>query len=253
MFTSTAIKNKKIPRIYIEDDLDLNQFYFLSDENRHYVTKVLRMKIEDILEIFNNTHYIFFAKIIDISKKIIKIQTFKKILKNLESPLHIHLGQVISKNEKMDFTIQKSIEIGVKTITPLFFENDHFQKKRINFSNKIKRWEKIAISACRQCNRNIIPKIKIPMNVFHWCENNQNNDKKIIFHPKSTLTMKCLTEPIKYIQIIIGSERGFFNDEFQKIIKYGFIPIRLGPRILRTETASVVAITALQTMFGDFK
>ncbi|QCO70962.1 16S rRNA (uracil(1498)-N(3))-methyltransferase [Buchnera aphidicola (Macrosiphum euphorbiae)] len=242
---------KNIPRIYIKNYLEINKTYFLSEENIHYIKKVLRMKIQDILELFNDTNYIFFANIIYISKKIIQIKIFKSELKNIESPLHIHLGQVISKNEKMDFTIQKSIEMGVNMITPLFFENSYFQKKNINIFNKMKRWEKIAISACQQCNRNVIPKIKTPTNIFSWCEKNASNDIKIIFHPSSTLTMNYLKKSIKYIRIIIGSEKGFSNNEIQKIIKYGFIPMRLGPRILRTETAALAVITALQTKFGD--
>ncbi|QCI22851.1 16S rRNA (uracil(1498)-N(3))-methyltransferase [Buchnera aphidicola] len=243
--------NKNIPRIYVKDHLETNKIYFLSEENIHYIKKVLRMKIQDILELFNNTNYIFFANIIYISKKTIQIKIFKSELKNIESSLHIHLGQVISKHEKMDFTIQKSIEMGVHMITPLFFENSYFQKKNINIFHKMKRWEKIAISACQQCHRNIIPKIKTPKNIFSWCEGNTNNDIKIIFHPNTKLTINNLKKPIKYIRIIIGSEKGFSNNEIQKIIKYGFIPMRLGPRILRTETASLAIITALQTKFGD--
>ncbi|WAI18444.1 MAG: 16S rRNA (uracil(1498)-N(3))-methyltransferase [Buchnera aphidicola (Acyrthosiphon caraganae)] len=243
--------NKNIPRIYIKDKLNLNTIYFLSKENAHYIKDVLRMKIRDVLEVFNNTNYIFFAEITCISKKKIEIRTFNNQLKNIESPLHIHLGQVISKNEKMDFTIQKSIEIGVNIITPLFFNNSYFEKKKISIFNKITRWEKIAISACQQCHRNVIPKINTPKNIFSWCQENEKNDVKIIFHPQSILTINNLKKSIKNIRIIIGSEKGFSNHEIKKIIQYGFISIRLGPRILRTETAALAAITALQIKFGD--
>jgi len=244
--------NKIIPRIYIKDNLSLHKIYILSKDNTHYIKEVLRMKVQDIIEIFNDTNYIFFSKIVYISNKTIKIKTFINKFKNIESPLYIHLGQVISKNEKMDITIQKSIEMGVNIITPLFFEKSHFQKK-INISHKIKRWKKIAVSACQQCHRNIIPEINHPIDILSWCKKNKKDDIKIIFHPKSTLTINHLTGSIKYIKIIIGSERGFSNDELQEIIKYGFIAMKLGPRILRTETASIAAITALQVKFGDLK
>ncbi|QIQ42171.1 MAG: 16S rRNA (uracil(1498)-N(3))-methyltransferase [Buchnera aphidicola (Microlophium carnosum)] len=255
MFIKSVIKNmnKNIPRIYIKDCLKNNKTYLLSEDNVHYVKNVLRMKMQDALEVFNDTNYIFFSKIIYISQKIIKIKTVNNKLKNIESPLHIHLGQVISKNEKMDFTIQKSIEMGVNIITPLFFNNSHFQKKNINISNKMKRWEKIAISACQQCKRNIIPKIKTPIDIFSWCKQNKHNDIKIIFHPESILTINHLTKSIKYIRIIIGPERGFSYDEIQKIVKYGFISMKLGPRILRTETAALAVITVLQAKFGDLQ
>ncbi len=243
---------KNIPRIYIKNSLKINQIIFLSEDHRHYIKNVLRMKNEDILEIFNNTNYVFFAKIIYFSKKIIKIKILEDKYKNIESPLNIHLGQVISKNEKMDFVIQKSIEIGVNIITPLFSEYCNFQKKAINSSTKKKiRWNKIAISACQQCHRNIIPIINSPQDVFSWCEDKKINDVKIVFHPKSVLTIDYLPKSIKYIRIIIGSEEGFSDNTMKKIIQCGFISIKLGPRILRTETAALAAITALQIKFGD--
>ncbi|CAL4326466.1 16S rRNA (uracil(1498)-N(3))-methyltransferase [Buchnera aphidicola] len=242
---------KKIPRIYIQDNFKIHQVLFLSKDHIHYVKNVLRMKIKDVLEIFNNTNHIFFAEIINISKKIIQVKIFKNKFKNVESPLHIHLGQVISANEKMDFTIQKSIEMGVNIITPLFSQYSDTQTKNINIPNKMKRWEKIIISACQQCNRNIIPIIKDPKDILSWCKNDKNNSIKVIFHPKAILTINDLPKSIKYIRIIIGAEKGFSNNEILKIIKYGFLAIKLGSRILRTETASVAAITALQIKFGD--
>lgn len=241
---------KNIPRLYIQQDLKLNQFLYLSRDDSHYIKKVLRMKVQDILEIFNNTNYVFFAQIIYIANKIIQLKIFQYKFKNLESPLHIHLGQVISANQKMDFTIQKSIEMGVDAITPLFSENYNI-KKNINISNKIKRWEKIVVAACQQCNRNVIPIINTPQKISSWCKNYTQNSTRIIFHPESILTIHNLPSDIKDIRMIIGSEIGFSNNEIYKITEYGFLSIKLGPRILRTETAAVVAITALQVKFGD--
>ncbi len=245
--------NKKIPRIYIQDHLNLDKIYFLSTENRHYVKTVLRMKLQDVLEVFNDTDYVFFAEIKYISNQIIKIKTFKNEFKKVESPLHIHLGQVLSKNDKMNFTIQKSIEMGVNIITPLFSNNCHVDKNNINIKNKTERWKKIAISACQQCKRNIIPKIKTPIDIFTWCKKKKENDINMIFHPQSKLTINDLKGSVKYIRMIIGSEKGFSNDEIKKIINYGFLSIKLGPRILRTETAALAAITACQVKFGDLK
>ncbi|QCI21124.1 16S rRNA (uracil(1498)-N(3))-methyltransferase [Buchnera aphidicola (Hyperomyzus lactucae)] len=242
---------KNIRRIYIKDNFVVNKVFCLSKDNTHYIRKVLRMKVQDILEIFNNTNYIFLAEIIFISKEKIKLKIFHCEFKNVESPLHIHLGQVISKNDKMDFTIQKSVEMGVNIITPLFSENCNIKKKNINFFNKIKRWEKIALSACQQCNRNILPKIKNPQDVFSWCQKKNKNDIRIILDPKSILTLNELPKSIQRIQILIGSEGGFSEKEIQKIIQYEFIAIKFGPRILRTETASVAVISALQMKFGD--
>lgn len=244
---------KNIPRIYIQENFNINEIYILSKDHIHYLQKVLRIKNEDILEIFNNTNYIFFAKIIYISDKIIKIKIFLKQFKNVESPIHIHLGQLIPKNDKkMDFIIQKSIEMGVNIITPLLSENFYLKKKNLNISNKIQRWKKIAIATCQQCKRNIIPEIRHPIDIFSWCKT-ITNDTKIIFHPESIMKINQLDKSLKYIRIIIGSEKGFSYNEIQKITQYGFVSITLGPRILRTETAALVSVTALQSKFGDLK
>ncbi|WP_419119969.1 16S rRNA (uracil(1498)-N(3))-methyltransferase [Buchnera aphidicola] len=256
MFLRTVKENKNmkknIPRLYIKENLKIKQIFYLSRYDTYYIQKVLRMKVEDVLEIFNNTNYIFFSKIIYLSDKIIKIKIFDCKFKNNESPLHIHLGQVISSNEKMDFTIQKSVEMGVNIITPLISEYCNVKKKGIDFSKKIKRWEKIVVASCQQCRRNIIPIIQYPQDIFSWCQNNTKNSTKIIFHTESKSTINHLPQYTNNVHMIVGSEGGFSNNEIFKITEYGFFSIKLGPRILRTETATVVAITALQIKFGDF-
>ncbi|QCI22261.1 16S rRNA (uracil(1498)-N(3))-methyltransferase [Buchnera aphidicola] len=241
-----------IPRIYIKENLDVNHIYSLSRDNIHYIKNVLRMKHQDVIEIFNGTNNIFLAKIIFISIEKIQIKIFKNQLKKTESPVNIHLGQVISKHDKIDSIIEKSIQMGVNKITPLFSEYCNIQKKFFNTSHKIQRWNKIIISTCQQCNRNIIPKIKTPENIFSWCQKNKKNDMKIIFHPTSYTTINQLTQSKKYIRIIIGPEGGFSKYEIKKIVEYGFTAIKLGPRILKTETAAIAAISAIQIKFGDF-
>jgi 16S rRNA (uracil1498-N3)-methyltransferase len=209
------------------------------------------MKKKDKLEIFNNTNYIFFSEILEINNHTIEIIILKKQIKNLESPLLIHLGQVISKNEKMNFSIQKSVELGVNTITPLFSEYCNFQNKLICFPKKKIHWENIVISSCEQCHRNNIPEIKNPEYILPWCKRTYENETKIVFSPSATFTINELPEKINCVRLLIGSEGGFSFLEIEKIIQYGFIPIKLGPRILRTETAVIAAITALQIKFGD--
>lgn len=113
-------------------------------------------------------------------------------------------------------------------------------------------WKKIVISACQQCNRNIIPEIKNPEYIFEWCKKIYENEIKIVFHPHATLTINELPKNVNFIRCLIGCESGFSLLEIEKIIENGFIPIKLGPRILRTETAVISAITTLQIKFGDF-
>ncbi|WP_343154092.1 16S rRNA (uracil(1498)-N(3))-methyltransferase [Buchnera aphidicola] len=245
------MKNR-IPRIYIDKHFTINEKIILDESNRHYITKVLRMNIQDILEIFNNTNYIFLSKIIEVENKKLIILILKKEKKNIESPLFIHLGLVITKNEKMNFAIQKSVELGVHTITPIFSQYCNFNRNKQNISKKNIYWKNIIISACQQCKRNMIPKINNSENIQTWCKKSNKNETKIVLDPKSRRNINQLSKHNNYFRLLIGCEGGFSELEMQKIIKCNFIPIRLGPRILRTETAAVAAVTALQIKFGDF-
>ena len=194
---------KYVPRIYIKNHLNAHQIYCLPIDQIHHVKNVLRAKTQDQLEIFNNTNYIFLAKIIEIKKKRVLIEITEKTYKNFESPVHIHLGQIISNKKNMDLTIQKSTELGVKTITPLFFESC-LKNKKTHFLKKIQHWQNIIISSCKQCKRNVLPKIYPPEQILLWCKKNNKNNINIIFHPNSQLTLKDLPKTTKHTQHKIG-------------------------------------------------
>lgn len=245
------MKNR-IPRIYIDKNLTINEKIILNSSNTHYLINVLRMNIYNTLEIFNNTNYIFLSKIIKIEKKITTVLVVEKEKKNVESPLLIHLGLVISKNRKMHFSIEKSIELGVHTITPIFSKYCNINKNKKNILKKNIYWNNIIISACQQCKRNIIPKINQVEDINIWSKKTKQDEIKIILDPQSTMSMSQLPKKINYIKLLVGCEGGFSSLEIESAIKDKFIPIKLGPRILRTDTAVIAAVTALQTKFGDF-
>lgn len=126
-----------------------------------------------------------------------------------------------------------------------------YSKKKDYISKKIIHWKKIAISACQQCNRNIVPKIHNPNHLIEWCKNKKNSDTKILFNKESLLKINKFSKSIQRIQLLIGPEGGFSSEEIKEIINSGFVSISLGPRKLRTETAALAAMTALQMRFGD--
>ncbi|QCI18939.1 16S rRNA (uracil(1498)-N(3))-methyltransferase [Buchnera aphidicola] len=242
---------KRIPRVYIDKHFKINETIILDSSNTHYIIKVLRMNSQDILEIFNNTNYIFLSKIISIRKNIATILILDKEKKNIESPLFIHLGLVISKNKKMNFAIQKSVELGVNIITPIFSRYSNVSKSKKNILKKNIYWKNVIISACQQCKRNIIPQINNAEEIDIWCEQSNKKEIKIVLDPKSTKNINQIYKNVNCVRLLVGSEGGFSLLEMEKIIQYKFIPIKLGPRILRTETAAIAAITALQIKFGD--
>ncbi|WP_343182918.1 16S rRNA (uracil(1498)-N(3))-methyltransferase [Buchnera aphidicola (Neophyllaphis podocarpi)] len=243
----------KIYRIYLKNNnIKINKKILISNIKQvHYLNKVVRIKSNDLIEIFNNSKYIYHSKITNLEKNNIHIKIIKVIETKTESFLQLHLGQVISKKQNMDFTIQKSVELGVKTITPLISEKCYKKYKSDIYKKKIIRWTKIAESACHQCKRNILLKINDITELKKWCIE-QTKALKIFFNPYSSISIKKLPKKhIKNIRLLIGSEHGFSSTEIELLKKNKFNDILLGPRILRTETASITAISILQFKYGD--
>ncbi|MGE4349268.1 MAG: 16S rRNA (uracil(1498)-N(3))-methyltransferase [Candidatus Berkiella sp.] len=237
-----------IPRIYYPTSLSKNQTLSLDSEASHYVSKVLRLKENDQIFLFNGEGGEYLAQIKHL-KKTIMVQLIDYQLINRESSLQIHLGHGLARADKMDWVIQKTSELGVTTITPLEtqrsiikLENDRKEKRQTH-------WERIAISACEQSGRTSIPLVHQPQPVKTWALQSFEGIS-VFFDPKSTTSIKSL-KPHSHFRIAVGPESGWSDDEIQCLKNHGFIALSLGPRILRTETASVTAVSLLQGIFGD--
>lgn len=241
----------RIPRIYHPERLTNITQCVLTEEAAHHVGRVLRMQVGEQLELFDGSNHIYPAVITEINKKQISVSLAPAIFDDRESPLIIHLGQVISRGERMEFTIQKSVELGVKVITPLWSERCGVKLDAERMDKKIQQWQKIAIAACEQCGRNIIPEICPLMKLQDWCAENDGM-LKLNLHPRAAQSIKQLAPPPEAgVRLLIGSEGGLSAQEIEHTVQQGFTEVLLGKRVLRTETASLVAISALQVCFGD--
>ena len=239
----------RVPRIYHSADINIGKLDLESDAANH-VGRVLRMNAGQQLCLFNGNGNQYDAEIVTVSKKSVSVKVTKEHLLDRESPLKIHLGQVISRGDRMDFTLQKSVELGVTEITPLFSERCGVKLPPERLEKKIQQWQKIVISACEQSGRNIVPVVYPAINVENWCQQ-QSEELRLTLHPRAELSVSTIPNPDKGIRLLIGPEGGLTNEEIEQSLAQGFKEILLGPRVLRTETASLTAITALQTRFGD--
>ena len=241
----------RIPRIYHPYSLTEQHICQLSEDATNHVGRVLRMQAGEALELFDGSNHIYPAKILHASKKHVEVEILDRQWSNKESNLSIHLGQVISRGERMEFTIQKSVELGVNVITPLWSERCGVKLDSERMEKKIQQWQKIAIAACEQCGRNIIPEIRPVMKLQDWCAE-QDETLKLNLHPKAPYSMRTLpTIPAAGVRLLIGSEGGLSPQEIAQTQQQGFIEVLLGKRVLRTETAALAAISALQICFGD--
>ncbi|WP_338883033.1 MULTISPECIES: 16S rRNA (uracil(1498)-N(3))-methyltransferase [Xenorhabdus] len=240
----------RIPRIYHPELLSTGVEIYLSDDAANHVGRVLRMSNGQALQLFDGSNQVFDAIITEASKKTVKVSILDGKLSDHESPLNLHLGQVMSRGEKMEFTIQKSVELGVNTITPLLSERCGVKLDIERLEKKLQQWKKIAISACEQCGRNRIPEIRPVMSLETWCAENDGS-LKLNLHPRASHSINTLPLPVEKVRLLIGPEGGLSAEEIEMTAKYQFTDILLGPRVLRTETTALTAITALQVRFGD--
>lgn len=215
----------------------------------HHLINVLKVKEDHPLMLFNDTGHTFLANILQITRHRIVVEIKEAYEENRESPLHIHLIQSIAKGERMDFTLQKSVELGVCEITPVFSERSEVKLKGDRLESKMLHWRKIIISACEQCGRNQLPILNAPVPFLDWIKNNPV-PLGLIADPRASKTIHELTLP-KSIVLMIGPEGGFSLTEINWAIQHEYIPIRVGPRILRTETAAMAIISTLQFQAGD--
>ncbi|WP_312948400.1 16S rRNA (uracil(1498)-N(3))-methyltransferase [Superficieibacter sp.] len=238
------------PRIYHPAPLTPGQEVALSDDAANHVGRVLRMTAGQPVQLFDGSNQLFEAEITRADKKSVIVNVQSGEVDDRESPLHIHLGQVMSRGEKMEFTIQKSIELGVSLITPLFSERCGVKLDAERLNKKIQQWQKIAIAACEQCGRNRVPEIRPAMDLEAWCAE-QDDSLKLNLHPRASASINTLPLPVERVRLLIGPEGGLTADEIAMTARYQFTDILLGPRVLRTETTALTAITALQVRFGD--
>lgn len=238
------------PRIYQPTPFEIGHPLVLNDDAFGHLVRVLRLPVNTNITLFNGDGYNYDATITEISKKSATVLINNQQENNIESPLNIHLGQGISRGDKMDFTLQKSVELGVNTITPIFTERCGVKLNKERLAKKVEQWQKIVNSACEQCGRSVVPEVKQPISLNEWL-NQETSALKLNLHPKAQHSIMSLPIENQEVRLLIGPEGGLSDNEILLAGEAEFIDVLLGPRILRTETAALTAITSLQCRYGD--
>lgn len=241
----------RCPRTYTAQILVANSEIELDSEPAHHIARVLRMQIGDELILFNgNDDAEYRCTIAHIDKKSVHIAIGPAEIHRRESPLAIHLGIAISKGERMDWVIQKATELGVSHITPLISERVEVRLQGEREEKKLAHWRAVAVSACEQCARNRIPVIAEPIVLTDWVQTIEA-EKKFVLHHRSEMALNEIDVKPKSVALLIGPEGGLSTTEIALAEKNQFTALRLGPRVLRTETAPLTAISILQFLWGD--
>ena len=241
----------------------------LTPELSHYLAKVLRRKVGDGIDLFNGNGQRYAAELVEVSKKSVTALIKSQQAADNESSLHTHLLQGISKGDRMDSAIRKAVECGASEITPVVSEYCNVRLSGERLEKKLGHWRKIVISACEQCERCVVPVLHAPVTLAEallveagvrliptLVEIPRSSRGMTIKAPSSRgLTAACAhwgRSKSQSAAICIGPEGGFSQTEVEQALQQGWQPCSLGPRILRTETAPVVALTLLQAQWGDY-
>ncbi len=241
----------RIPRIYSDQLISLHCDIELNERTAHYLSTVLRMTIAQKIIVFNGDGYEYHGEISSSHKKKMTARFTIQILRNNESPIETRLGLCISKGEKMDYAIQKAVELGVSAIFPLISEYCSVKREGEREEKKHLHLQKVIISSCEQSERNHIPKLYQLQSLKDWVKH-ETSDLKWVLHPTEHHSDQKIMVPPKSISILIGPEGGFSKKDLEEAIQEGFGIVSLGKRILRTETAPSVILSIIQSKWGDF-
>jgi 16S rRNA (uracil1498-N3)-methyltransferase len=240
----------RISRLYVPQTLAAGATVALNPDSAHYLRTVLRLKRGDELVMFNGEGGEYPAVLLAVSRDEVSAKLGDHFPREAESPLHTHLGLGISRGERMDLAIQKAVELGVTAITPLFTERCVVQLDQAKTEQRWHHWQMVARSACEQCGRNRLPELHRPVKLDSWWDAPEG--LRLFLHPHGGKALKEIERPSGLVCLLSGPEGGFSDRERQYALAAGFIPLRLGPRILRTETAALAALAAMQSVWGDF-
>lgn len=241
----------RISRLYTSSALQIGKTVELDDDNAHYARSVLRLKSDAEIILFNGTGGEFLGKVVEVSRKSVRVALEKFIDRSVESNLKIQLGLGISRGDRMDFSVQKVVELGVTSITPLITERCVVQFKDEKKSHRHQHWQKIIQHAAEQSGRTVLPDFDDVSNLNSWVA--QQNSLKVFLDPYAEKNLAQLSPENNSVTLLTGPEGGFSSAEREIAKAAGFIPVRLGARILRTETASLAALSAVQMLWGDFQ
>lgn len=250
-----TVKTSALHRFYIKAPLENSQTILIEGEEAHHLRKVLRLKVGDTLAAFDGRGSSYIAQIREILKDQVRAEILDRRLLEGESPLTLHLVQSLLRAERMDWVVQKAVELGVSRITPLITARSLVKLTLQSIHLKQERWQRIAKEAGKQCSRSCLPEVEPPLCWEEWIKGPFAEQGRFFFYEgEKKGKIKILGRKMRglnTVQVVLGPEGGWEPQEAEALKSQGFLALSLGPRILRAETATVAALSLLQYIFGD--
>lgn len=239
------------PRFFLDQPLALGARFSLPPGPARHAAKALRLTVNDTVTLFNGQGGEHTARIERIQKDEVAVSITDFTGIERESRLRMMLAQGISSGERMDYTLQKAVELGVVAIQPIAAKRSVVKLSGERAERRVAHWKGVVASACEQCGRNQVPAVAAPLTLAGWL--GQHTAGRLLFlSPLANTRPANLAPPTGLDCLVVGPEGGFEADEIAALVAAGAIPVCLGPRVLRTETAALAALAAMQTLWGDF-
>lgn len=238
----------RVSRFYLDAPLEAGE-HRLEGDLTHYIGRVLRLAPGAPIQVFNGSGQEWPGEVVEVSKREVTVRLDPAKPGLPESLLRVHLGQAMSRGERMDWAIQKAVELGASEITPLFTERCEVKLQGERADKRQAHWQQIAVSACEQCGRSVVPKVHPPTPLDAWLGNLQA-DLKLVLHHRTEQSLESLEPPVD-LALLVGPEGGLSSEEIERAQANGFKPACFGPRVMRTETAPITALAVAQYLWGD--
>ena len=239
-------------RLFVSGQLINAGELVLEGDRARYLGRVLRLAVGDDISVFNGEGGEWSARIDAMTKSTVTLSVGEQAEPGTESALKIHLVQGVSRGERMDFVVQKATELGVKRITPVLTDYGVVKLDAARAEKRRDHWQSVAASACEQSGRTRLPLVDSPIALNDWFGSKPTQvDAELILAPGATESLASIDMPETKVCVLIGPEGGFSDTEYEDASVAGFTAVSLGPRVLRTETAAVAALSVMQSLWGD--
>lgn len=246
-------QDKSLTRLYFPGKIAAGSECRLPAAQAHHVQRVLRLKPGAALTLFNGEGDEYDAAILDVAKAGVTVRIGARREVDRESSLQVMLAQAVSAGDRMDYTIQKAVELGVSAIQPVVSSRSVIRLDPERGAKRVAHWQAVAVAACEQCGRSRVPSVQPVKSFAAWLvEAGPDARHGIMLSPRAARRLRDLLPPQSQITLLAGPEGGLTPEEQQAAEHAGFTPVKLGPRVLRTETAAAAALAAMQALWGDF-
>jgi 16S rRNA (uracil1498-N3)-methyltransferase len=243
---------RSLPRFYCAGDLSQGATRDLPEAAAHHAGRVLRLTVGDAVTVFNGAGGESDARILSIGKDHVSVRVGAWRSREVEPSVRVVLLQGLSARERMDFTVQKAVELGAAEIFPIEMRRSVMRLAEERAARRVEHWQNLAVAACEQCGRNRVPDVHPVSALPDWlgAHSAAPGEQRLILSTSADRRLRDLPAP-QALLLLAGPEGGFAPEELEMVQGCGFIAVRLGPRVLRTETAALAALAAIQALWGD--